>query len=264
MLGIIGGSGFYKLGGREITIKTPFGDVSLFKAIIGNKRIAFLPRHGKFHKIPPFRINYRGNIYALKSVGVKAIISTSACGGINIPPGSIVITSDFIDFTSRVKTFFDGDFSITVDGVTLSGAIHVNMDPPFCPYLRSILLKAAEMENIHVVKKGVYAVMDGNKYETPAESRMLKTLGADMAGMTLSPEAILARELGICYANIAVITNYVGGISKKPLSHEEVVQMFKKKMKDIKRLILRAIELFDENHKCNVCNLHILMMKNAV
>ena len=257
MIGIIGGSGFYELYEKPETFKidTPFGTTTLYRGTINGQQIIFLPRHGPNHSIPPPMINYRANIYAMRKIGVKEIIATSACGGITRKPGEIVIISDFIDMTSnRVKTFYDGTFSAEFDGKKYEGVLHANMVPPLCPRLRDELIASAKKEGIEVVPFGTYAVMDGNRYETPSEIKMLRILGADCVGMTLAPEAVLARELEICYAVIGVITNYAAGITNEPLSHEEVVETFSAKIRDIKKIILEFIRRHVPARECPYCS----------
>ena len=256
MIGIIGGSGFYELFENPIklTINTPFGEAVLYKGEIEGKNIIFLPRHGPKHSVPPTMINYRANIFAMRKVGVKEIVATTACGAITRKPGEIVIISDFIDLTgARIKTFYDGKFSAEFDGKKYEGVLHANMVPPLCPRLRDEIMAAAKKEGVEIVPFGTYAAMDGNRYETPAEIRMLRILGADCVGMTLVPEAVLARELEICYAALGVMTNYAAGITNEPLSHEEVIEIFSAKIRDIKKIILEFIRRHVPAKECPYC-----------
>ncbi|MEM2637280.1 MAG: MTAP family purine nucleoside phosphorylase [Candidatus Korarchaeota archaeon] len=256
MIGIIGGSGFYELAEdqEEQRIETPFGDVVVYKGVLFGKEIIFLPRHGIKHSIPPTKINYFANIFALRKIGVSEVISTTACGAISRRPGELVILSDFIDLTTdRKKTFYDGEFSAIFDGKKYEGVKHANMVPPFCPRLREELISVASREMIDIVPFGIYATMEGNRYETPAEIRMLRLLGADCVGMTLSPEAALARELEMCYASIGVMTNYAAGITEEPLSHEEVIEMFSRKIDLVKRIIREFVRNHQVGKECPYC-----------
>lgn len=245
---IIGGSGFYEVPGirmRRLNVKTPYGEVRGIRVgEIGGKRIAFLARHGESHSVPPHRINYRANIWALHSIGVRRILATSACGGINrkLRPGDFVLVTQFLDFTkSRSSTFFEGG---------KSGVAHVDVSEPFCPQLRWVVKSAARDLGFEIREGGVYACMEGPRFETPAEIKALEKLGADMVGMTLVPECVLARELGICYSSVAIITNYAAGISKSILTHSEVLEMIRRKNEEIKRIFLSAIQKLPEERNC--------------
>jgi 5'-methylthioadenosine phosphorylase len=220
---IIGGSGFYSVPGCTLIEKQPvqtkYGEVTLF--IYRNKdgmEFAFLPRHGEGHTCPPHMINYRANIAALKQAGVERIIAVASVGSLraHIRPGDFVLLDQFIDFTkSRPSTFFDG-----------SEVVHTDMTEPFCESLRKCIL-AAKPAGQKVHEKGTYVCAEGPRFETAAEIRAYAAMGGDVVGMTMVPEVVLARELGMCYAGIAVVTNYAAGISKK-VSHEEVLEAMKK------------------------------------
>lgn len=238
-IGVIGGSGVYKIDEIEIlkddSLITPFG---IFEYTLGkylDKEIVFVARHGKRHQIPPHLIPYRKIIWGMKELNVKYIIATSACGSLNenMMPGDFVIIDQFIDFTDgRESTFFDtpGDFK------------HIDMTEPYSIVLRELIKKVFNKLNLKFHEKGTYITMNGPRYETKAEIRMLKLLGGDLVGMTGTPEVILANELGIHYASIGIVTNFAAGISDKKISHEEVVEMMNSKLPILKKVILETIK----------------------
>ena len=204
--GIIGGSGLYNIAGVEIidtlTIDTPYGAPSdeLVLARIGDQEVVFLPRHGRNHSIPPHKINYRANVYAMKLAGVNRIISISAVGSLrkHIHPGEFVLVDQFVDRThSRENTFFDGPI-----------VAHVSIADPVCNQLRSALEQACLASGITTHNGGRYLVMQGPQFSSRAESELYRSWGMDVIGMTNMPEAKLAREAEICYATVAMCTDY--------------------------------------------------------
>ncbi len=206
-IGVIGGSGLYKMiegleDIEEVELDTPFGEPSdaITTGTLEGRRIAFLPRHGRGHCLSPTEIPARANIYALKSLGVEWLISVSAVGSLReeIEPLHIVIPHQLIDRTkSRVNSFFDGGI-----------VVHAGFAEPFCPVLRRILTEEAEGVEAEVHKSGVCVVIEGPLFSTEAESRLYRSWGADLVGMTTLPEAKLAREAEMCYATIACVTDY--------------------------------------------------------
>ena len=206
ILGIIGGSGLYQKEGltnvREESVDTPFGSPSdkLVFGEINGKKLVFLPRHGKGHRILPSEINYAANIYALKVSGVKKVISVSAVGSLKkeIKPGDMVIVDQFFDFTkNRKSTFFGGGI-----------VAHVSMAEPVCPYLRKILIESCKNLNIACHEGGTYICIEGPQFSTKAESFFYKNNGFDVIGMTNATEAKFAKEAELCYATIAMATDY--------------------------------------------------------
>jgi len=204
--GIIGGSGLYAMQGIEILdeldIDTPWGKPSspLLLARYHKQEIVFLPRHGSGHSIPPHKINYRANIYAMKLAGVSQIISVSAVGSLrqDIAPGDFVLVDQFVDRTTdREKTFFDGPI-----------VAHVSMADPVCSCLQQSLYQASKQAGITTHENGTYLVMQGPQFSSRAESMLYRTWGMDVIGMTNMPEAKLAREAEMCYATIAMSTDY--------------------------------------------------------
>ena len=205
-IGIIGGSGLYEIDGidiiDELDIDTPFGKPSdkLTLATVSGQEVVFLPRHGKTHSIPPHKINYRANIYAMKLANVSQIISISAVGSLreDIAPGDFVIVDQFVDRTKeRASTFFDGPI-----------VAHVSMADPTCQTLRQSLIQACQKEGITTHESGTYIVMQGPQFSTRAESELYRSWGMDVIGMTNMPEAKLAKEAEICYATVAMCTDY--------------------------------------------------------
>ncbi len=204
--GVIGGSGLYVMDGVEVLdelhMQTPWGEPSdaLTLARIGEHEVVFLPRHGRNHSIPPHRINYRANIYAMKLAGVSRIISISAVGSLreHIAPGDFVLVDQFVDRTqARASTFFEGPI-----------VAHVSMADPVCPCLRRQLLAAARACDIRTHDGGNYLVMQGPQFSSRAESLLYRQWGMDVIGMTNMPEAKLAREAEICYSTVAMSTDY--------------------------------------------------------
>jgi len=205
-IGIIGGSGVYDIDGLEnrqwLRVQSPFGDASdeLLLGELNGVRMAFLPRHGRGHKLPPSALNYRANIDVLKRAGVTDVISVSAVGSLreDLSPGIFVITDQFIDRTfAREKSFFG------------SGMVaHVSMAHPVCSRLGDHLQAAAQVAGVAVVRGGTYLVMEGPQFSTLAESNLYRSWGCDVIGMTNMPEAKLAREAELCYATVAMVTDY--------------------------------------------------------
>ena len=231
---LIGGTGLYDLAfkeAREMTINTVYGDVDLIVGRLGGRPTAFLPRHKKGHSLPPHLVNYRANISGLKQIGIKRIFATASTGSLNMEmePGHFVLLDQFIDFTkSRPLTFYEGGSS---------GVVHTDMTEPYCPQLRGVVISEAEQLPIDLHHGGVYVCTEGPRFETPAEIQMYKRLGGDLVGMTNVPEVVLAREAGICYSTVAVVTNFAAGISPQPLSHAEVVAEMEKSIHELRELL---------------------------
>lgn len=246
-LAIIGGSGVYDPGMERIRVEkvdTPYGEVEVTVGVYGDEEVAFLNRHGARHSVPPHRVNYRANIWALKVLGVERLLATAAVGSLNpdFRPGEFVIVHDFLDFTkTRVYTFYEG-------GET--GVVHTDFTRPYCQELRQVILKTAEELGIRAHDGGVYACTEGPRFETPAEIRMIRTLGGDVVGMTGVPEVVLAREAGLCYCSIAMVTNMAAGISATPLSHEEVLEVMAKNSRNLRELIFRALPRIPRERGC--------------
>ena len=223
VLGVLGGSGLYRVSGLETLerwqIETPFGPPS-GPVVLGRWRgqmVAFLARHGEGHTIHPGRVNYRANIYALKAVGVERVIAVSACGSLkeSIEPGDIVVPDQIFDATQgRARSFFE-------EGVVA----HLSAPDPFCPVLSRLLAESAEAAGGRVHRGGTYLTIAGPRFSTRAESQVYRGWGMSIIGMTTSPEAFLAREAELCYAVLAHVTDYdVWHVSQEPVTVEMVVQ----------------------------------------
>ncbi|NPA53688.1 MAG: S-methyl-5'-thioadenosine phosphorylase [Aquificae bacterium] len=269
MLGIIGGSGLYQVEGikvlEELEVKTPYGEPSdkYIYAEYKGKKVIFLPRHGKKHKFPPHLINYRANLWGFRKLGVNKILSISAVGGINplLQPGDFVISDQFIDFTKvRPVTFYEGIYTI-YDEADFKGdlvdeymkndrVVHIDVTEPFCPVMRKTLFNIMEEKKFRYHKQGTYAATEGPRLETAAEIKALQRLGADIVGMTLVPEIVLARELAMHFASINVVTNLAAGISKERLTSDEVIQMMHQKNEDIKQIVLSFVEKIPKEFNC--------------
>jgi 5'-methylthioadenosine phosphorylase len=236
-IGVFGGSGFYSLldKAEEFWVETPYGLPS-DKVTVGNiagRSVAFLPRHGSGHTLPPHMINYRANAWAMKALGVKYIIGPCASGSLqaNVIPGDFVVCDQFVDRTTgRKDTFFDGPVTT-----------HVGMAEPYCPVLRKIAIDAAKKNNITVHESGTVVVIQGPRFSTKAESRWFTSMGWEVINMTQYPEAYLARELGMGYAMLALITDYDVGLEGdpniQPVTHEEVIKVFLANNDRLKKLI---------------------------
>lgn len=205
-LGVIGGTGLYEIEGlsdvEEVKVKTPFGDPSdsIITGTLGGTRITFLPRHGRGHRINPTELPSRANIYALKSLGVEWIISINSAGSLReeLAPRHLVIPDQIIDRTqNRVNSFFGNGM-----------VVHIPFAEPFCPVLSEILYQAARDAGATVHNGGTFIAMEGPQFSTRAESRLYRSWGASLIGMTVLPEAKLAREAEMCYASVACVTDY--------------------------------------------------------
>ena len=209
------------------------------------KKVYFIPRHGKNHSILPSNINYRANIFAAHKLNLAKIIATNAVGSLQleIPPGSFAIPDQIIDFTSdRKTTFFDGG-ELTVStrtGKTLTGVVHTDVTNPFNKIVREEIIHSSSPTNEEIIPKGTIVVCNGPRFETPAEIKAYSILGGDFVGMTTAPEAFLAKELEIPYATIAVVTNFAAGLQES-ISHEEVGELFTKRIDALKNIVRRVI-----------------------
>lgn len=216
----ITGTGFYTLSGvqtRSIEqIDTPFGEVPVELADFHGLEIAFIARHGKQHSISPDQINYRANIYALKTLGVRRVLATSVSGSLVVgwPPGTLVLIDQFINFShGRAETFYPMDGRLA----------HVDVTDPYCPTLQQALLTCAKQCGLELQRGATYACLNGPRFETRAEIDMVRRLGGQLVGQTNYPECVLARELAICYATVGVVSNYAAGMQVS-LSAKEVGQ----------------------------------------
>lgn len=250
-IGIIGGSGLYEIEGitilEELDIDTPFGKPSAPLVIgeLGGRRVAFIPRHGKHHQFSPSSLPYRANIWAMKSVGVFWLVAVNAVGSLReeIVPGDFVIPDQIIDKTyRRPNTLFD-------EIVT-----HVSLSDPFHPMLRDVLIEATRAESVTVHEKGTYVCMEGPAFSTRAESMLHREWGAELIGMTASTEARMAREAEMCYASIALPTDYDSWrIEEEGVDVMSVLAVLKRNISNVKRVLARAIPMIplDKEKECD-------------
>jgi 5'-methylthioadenosine phosphorylase len=246
-LGVIGGSGLYDLPGltniQEHSVPTPFGMPSdtLVTGTIGNRSIAFLPRHGKGHRFTPSEVNYRANIFALKSLGVNHILSVSAVGSLReqFAPGTVVIPNQILDRTSyiRERTFF---------GKGVVG--HISLADPFCPQMQNTALAACRSEGVTVFQEGTYVCVEGPRFSSRAESHSFRRDGCDIIGMTAMPEASLAREAEIPYCTLAFVTDYdCWKEHEEAVSVDAVLAVLKKNVDASKRIVRKILETLPEH-----------------
>lgn len=250
MIGIIGGSGLYNIEGivikEKIALSTPYGEPSdsYIIADFSGISMVFLPRHGESHSIPPHKINYRANIWGFKKLGVERIIATGATGSIDalMSPGTIIVPDQIIDMTSgREATFFNGE----------EGVVHIDFTEPYCPDLRNTIIEAGNALGINLRKSGTYLCTNGPRLETKAEIEFYSQIRADIVGMTAMPEACLAREAEICYASIAIVTNYAAGITGKKLTTNEVIENMNKANSVLKNLLKKTLSFLPQIRKCS-------------
>ncbi len=245
-IAVIGGTGLYammdeyEMTSQEI-VNTPYGEPSgpLVHGVLQGREVVFLARHGFTHRLPPHQINYRANIWMLKKAGVQNILAVNAVGGINdqCAPESLVIPDQIIDYSwGREQTFYSKD---------LTQVVHVDFTHPYSASLRKTLVQAGESCAIGLLKNAVYGCTQGPRLETAAEIRRMAQDGCDIVGMTGMPEAGLARELSIDYASIAVVANRAAGLSDDELSMEAIETCLQRGMKQVKTLILQAVQLID-------------------
>jgi len=249
-IGIFGGSGLYELldDVEEIWVETPYGAPSdkVALATVGKWRVAFLPRHGKDHRYPPHRINYRANVWAMKELGVQRILGPCAAGSLKkeIRPGDIVVSDQFVHRTwGREDTFFDGPVTI-----------HVSAADPYCPQLRSVAIECAKEAGFRVHERGTIVVIQGPRFSTRAESNEFRAHGWDVVNMTQYPEAYLARELGICYVNLALVTDYDSGLDDdpdvEPVAHADVLRVFQRNIDRLRSVLQAIVNALTEEKTC--------------
>lgn len=241
-IGVFGGSGFYSLleNVEEVKVDTPYGPPSdaVFMAEVSGRKVAFLPRHGRKHTIPPHMINYRANVWAMKQLGVKAIISPCAAGSLqtHVAPGHFVVCDQFVDRTnSRGDTFFDGPI-----------VTHVSPAETYDPVLRKIAIDCVRKHGITCHETGTVVVIQGPRFSTKAESKWFTDAGWEVINMTQYPEAHLCRELGMAVVNIALITDYDAGLvaDEGPVNAHSVLEVFQKNAENIRKVVLDMVAEF--------------------
>lgn len=240
-VGVFGGSGFYSLmdSVEEVHVDTPYGDPSdsFFMGEIGGRAVAFLPRHGRSHSLPPHKINYRANVWAMKHLGVRQILAPCACGSLRkvIGRGDLVVCDQYVDRTqNRGDTYYDGP-----------KVVHISGAEPFCPRLRKGVVETCHSLGHTVHDGGTVVVIQGPRFSTKAESRWFSSAGWDVVNMTAFPEAHLARELELCYASIGLVTDYDAGLaddpSIPPVSTAEVLSEFAAGLNRLREILFYLI-----------------------
>ncbi len=230
-IAVIGGSGFYSFLDHptEHDVETPYGDLSIATGEVAGRSVAFLPRHGAHHELPPHKITYRANIWALRSLGVRQVLAPCAVGSLrqDLPPGSLVLPDQLVDrTTSRIQSYVD------------SGAAHVPFADPYCPRISEHVLDSEP----DVIGGGAMVVIEGPRFSTRAESQHYAAQGWSLVNMTGHPEAVLARELGVCYATLALVTDLDAGIEVgEGVGQAEVFAMFEQNVERLKSLLERVI-----------------------
>ncbi|MBZ9596308.1 MULTISPECIES: S-methyl-5'-thioadenosine phosphorylase [Streptomyces] len=245
-IGVIGGSGFYSFleDVSEIQVETPYGPPSdsLYIGELAGRSVAFLPRHGRSHTVPPHRINYRANLWALRSVGVRQVLGPCAVGGLRpeYGPGTLLVPDQLVDRTqSRAQTFFDG---VALPDGSVPNVVHTTFADPYCPVGRSVAVAAARGQDWEPVDGGTMVVIEGPRFSTRAESRWYASAGWSVIGMTGHPEAILARELGLCYTSMALVTDLdAGAETGEGVSHTEVLKVFGENVGRLRTVLFDAV-----------------------
>ena len=244
-IGVVGGSGFYSLleDVREVKVDTPYGPPSdsVFLADVAGRAVAFLPRHGRRHTIPPHRVPYRANVWALRSLGVKAVISPCAAGSLqaHVKPGDFVVCDQFVDRTSgRDQTFFDGPI-----------VTHVSSAEIYDPALRRIAIEAIRANDIPVHERGTVVVIQGPRFSTRSESKWFSDAGWEVINMTQFPEAYLCRELGMAVVNISLITDFDAGVIEgtEAVNALSVLEVFELNAARIRKVVLDMIAAFPKD-----------------
>lgn len=246
-IGVIGGSGLYAFldDAVEVDVDTPFGPPSdpLVIGDVAGRTVAFLPRHGRDHRFPPHRINYRANLWALRSVGVRQVLGPCAVGGLrpDLGPGTLVVPDQIMDRTrSRAQTFYDE-----------GGAVHVSFADPYCPNGRATAVSRARDAGWEPVDGGTLVVVEGPRFSTRAESRWHAAQGWAVVGMTGHPEAVLARELALCYTALALVTDLDAGVETGAgVTHEEVLRVFAANVDRLRSLLLDVVAALPRERDC--------------
>jgi 5'-methylthioadenosine phosphorylase len=250
-IGIFGGTGFYQFLSHleEVTVQTPYGAPSARLAVgeLGGRRVAFLPRHGVNHEYPAHRVNYRANLWAMRKLGVRRVLGPCSVGSLqsHLKPGEFVVCDQLVDRTrGRNDTYFDGPV--------------LNCIPfadPYCGELRTVVVEAAASEGIRAHARGTVVVIQGPRFSTRAESRWFSSAGWDVVNMTQYPECVLARELGICYAGVALVTDYDVGLEGmlgiEPVSMDVVFRVLRENVEKVQRLLARAIPDIPADRACD-------------
>lgn len=244
-IGLITGSGLEEFGLHTCTsmaVETTYGRVELQQAGSSDREIFLLRRHGPDHAIPPHQINYRANIRALRDVGCRIIIATNAVGALRqaLKPGDIVLPDQFIDLTkARPTTFFDGP-----------EVRHVDVTTPYCGHVRTQAAAAFANQPLALHAAGTYVCTEGPRFETPAEIKAYSQWGGDLVGMTGVPEVVLARELGMCYASVCLVTNFAAGLSGAPITEEEIAEIAAQQQQALDAALWELLNSVQDDSSC--------------
>jgi len=244
---VIGGSGFYELlaSGEEIKVETPFGTPSdtIVVGEVAGRQVAFLPRHGRDHRFPPHKIPYRANLWALRSLGVRQVLAPSAVGSLtgDLQPGTLIVPDQLVDRTTgRQQTYYDAD-----------RAVHVPFADPYCPVGRAEAIAVARTAGWATADSGTLVVIDGPRFSTRAESRWYAAQGWTLVGMTGHPEAVLARELALCYTSLSLVTDTDAGVAEgEGVTQEEVLRAFGENVAKMRELVLSIIAALPAERRC--------------
>ena len=250
-IGVVGGSGLYSLlaeGSDQLTVDTPWGEPSgeISVGPLNGRSVAFVPRHGRNHRIPPHRINYRANLWALRSLGVERVLAPCAVGSLRaeLAPGSVVVCDQMVNVSrGRADTYFDGP-----------RVAHLSAADPYCVEVRPLAVAALRAAGMDAHDAGTVLVVDGPRFATRAESRLYASWGADLLNMTQYPEVVLARELGMCYTALAVVTDYDIGLEDdpqvKPVTQQQVFAMFSQALTALRDALARLVALIPAQRGC--------------
>ena len=246
-IGVIGGSGLYEFleDAHEVTVDTPFGrpsDVITIGTVVG-RPVAFLPRHGRQHQFPPHRIPYQANMWALRSLGVRQVLAPSAVGSLKPEHGhgTLVIPDQLVDRTTgRTQTYYSE-----------GGAVHIQFADPYCPHGRAVAVATADVAGWPALTSGTLVVIEGPRFSTRAESRWYAAQGWTIVGMTGHPEAVLARELALCYTSLSLVTDLDAGVDEgEGVTQMEVMAVFEQNVARLRGLLMTVIENLPEKRTC--------------
>jgi 5'-methylthioadenosine phosphorylase len=246
-IGLITGSGLEEFGFEiceTMALETQYGRVALQRCEAAGRNLYLLHRHGPEHEVPPHSINFRANLRGLRDVGCRLIIATNAVGSLrhSMKPGDLALPDQFIDATrNRPTTFFDGDEA---------GVRHVDVTEPYCNHLRTAMAEIVQRHELTLHPAATYICTEGPRFETPAEIRAYAQWGADVVGMTGVPEVVLARELGICYASLCLVTNFAAGISAGPITSEEIEQIAHERRQALDALLRDVLMTVEDDPTC--------------
>ena len=248
-IGVIGGSGFYSFleNAHEVAVQTPFGPPSEAPLVgeVAGRRVAFLPRHGRDHRFPPHRVNYRANLWALRMLGVRQVLGPCAVGSMRteLGPGTLMVPDQLIDRTwGREHTIYN----------EVGQVIHTSLSDPYCPRGRTTAIEASTAADWPAEQRGTLVVINGPRFSTRAESRWHAAAGGDVVGMTGAPEAGIARELAICYTSLAVITDHDAGIDAgEGVTHAEVMVTFGKSIDRLRSVMAELIAGLPTDDDCS-------------